>query len=350
MLQQNELYMQRCLQLAELGTGNVAPNPMVGAVLVYNDRIIGEGYHEKYGEAHAEVNCVESVSEEDKHLIKESCLYVSLEPCAHFGKTPPCADMIIKNKIPKVIIGCRDQFKEVNGRGIEKLKAANIIVETGILEKESTELNKRFLIFHEKKRPFIVLKWAQSSDKKIAANNNKRLLISNEFTNRLVHKWRSEEAAILVGTNTVFLDNPSLTNRLWSGKNPIRLILDKDLKLPENLKIFSNDTPTIVFNLYKNTIDSRTTLGNKIFFRQIKNGNIPEEICKACFELNIQSILVEGGTKLLQSFIDQKLYDEIRIITNQKMIIENGLNAPEFLPTKLFKQENVKNDKIEFFL
>ena len=350
MLQQNELYMQRCLQLAKLGAGNVAPNPMVGAVLVYNDRIVGEGYHKKYGEAHAEVNCIELVNEDDKHLIKESCLYVSLEPCAHFGKTPPCADLIIKNKIPKVIIGCRDPFKEVNGRGIEKLKAAGITVETGILEKECIELNKKFFVFHEKKRPYIILKWAQSSDKKISANNDKRLLISNEFTKRLVHKWRAEEAAILVGTNTVALDDPSLTNRLWSGKNPIRLILDRELKLPKDSKIFNSNAPTIVFNLHKNTIDSDTAVTNGIFFSKIEDENIPEQICNACYELNIQSILVEGGTKLLQSFIDEKLFDEIRIVTNQNMIIENGLVAPEFLATKLFKQQTIRNDKIEFFL
>src|SRR6476660_1127293 len=207
----HETYMYRCLQLAQLGVGNVAPNPMVGAVLVHNDKIIGEGYHRKYGEPHAEVNCINSVSPDKQELISQSTLYVSLEPCAHFGKTPPCADLIIRHKIPRVVIGCRDPFTEVNGKGIEKLKSAGVNVETGILEKECIALNKRFFIFHTQHRPYIILKWAQTADEFIATlttesqaigNIQRRLLISNEYTNRLVHKWRSDEAAILVGKNT----------------------------------------------------------------------------------------------------------------------------------------------------
>ncbi|MGC4038923.1 MAG: bifunctional diaminohydroxyphosphoribosylaminopyrimidine deaminase/5-amino-6-(5-phosphoribosylamino)uracil reductase RibD [Chitinophagaceae bacterium] len=250
-LQRHEKYMQRCLQLAALGAGFVAPNPMVGAVLVYNNRIIGEGWHQKYGEAHAEVNCINSVIQEDKQFISSSVLYVSLEPCAHHGKTPPCADLIIRDKIPKVVIGCRDPFKEVDGKGIEKLKQAGVEVVLNVLEKECTELNKRFFTFYTKHRPYIILKWAQTNDLRISSGNDERLLISNEFSNRLVHKWRSEEAAILVGTNTAMSDDPELTTRLWSGPSPVRLVIDMELKLPLSLKIFNNSSRTIVFNKIK---------------------------------------------------------------------------------------------------
>jgi len=351
MQQRDEQYMQRCLQLAKLGAGRVAPNPMVGAVLVFENRIIGEGYHKKYGEAHAEVNCIGSVKDMDLELIPASTLYVSLEPCAHYGKTPPCSDLIIKNKISKVVVGCGDPFAEVNGKGIEKLKAAGVKVLAGILEKDCLELNKRFFAFHTKNRPYIVLKWAQTATKKIAANSNKRLLISNEVTNRLVHKWRFEEAAILVGTNTVVADDPLLTNRLWSGKNPARLIIDKDLKLAETAKIFNNEAPTIVFNLHKNTINFDTALNNKVYYYRLENKkNLAYQLTEACYKLNLQSILIEGGPKLLQSFIDEKLYDETRIITNEKLVIENGMDAPVFNAGPKLKTNYIKSDKVEFFL
>jgi diaminohydroxyphosphoribosylaminopyrimidine deaminase / 5-amino-6-(5-phosphoribosylamino)uracil reductase len=203
-----ELYMHRCLELARSGAGSVAPNPMVGAVLVYENRIIGEGYHQQYGRAHAEPNCIAAVKEQDKHLIERSTLFVSLEPCAHFGKTPPCADLIIENKIPGVIIGCRDPFVEVNGKGIEKLRAAGIQVQLGVLENECRKLNKRFFTFHTQHRPYIILKWAQTLDNKVANEDYSRVPISNEYTNRLVHQWRSEEMAIAVGTNTALYDDP----------------------------------------------------------------------------------------------------------------------------------------------
>src|SRR5258706_4656586 len=246
--------MYRCLQLAAPGAGYVAPNPMVGAVLVHNGRIIGEGYHQHYGEAHAEVNCINQAALSGLiDTIPESTLVVSLEPCTHFGKTPPCADLIIKHKIPKVVIGCRDPFGEVNGKGIEKLKAAGIEVEQGVLEKECIDLNKRFFVFHTQHRPYIILKWAETADGFIAPSlpaapsinlwrpmegrieedsTSRRLLISNEYTDRVVHKWRSEEAAILVGTNTVENDNPELTTRLWPGNSPVRLVVDMNLRLP----------------------------------------------------------------------------------------------------------------------
>jgi diaminohydroxyphosphoribosylaminopyrimidine deaminase/5-amino-6-(5-phosphoribosylamino)uracil reductase len=347
--------MQRCLQLASLGAGWVAPNPMVGAVLVNADRIIGEGYHRKFGEAHAEVNCLDSVAEADRGLIAESTLYVSLEPCAHFGKTPPCADLIIKNKIPKVVIGCRDSFAQVNGKGIELLRAAGLDVTVGVLERECRELNKRFFTFQEKHRPFIILKWAQSSDGKIAPLNPReggtlgyaeggRLLISNAFTNRLVHKWRSEEAAILVGTNTALLDDPALTTRLWPGNNPVRMVIDKELKLPRHLKIFDGSSPTIIFNFLKQGEEE-----NLVYHQINKSGDILRQILSALCKREIQSVMVEGGTKLLQSFIDESLWDEARVIINEQMIIGNGLKAPVLKNQILLGKKKNKTDLISFY-
>jgi diaminohydroxyphosphoribosylaminopyrimidine deaminase/5-amino-6-(5-phosphoribosylamino)uracil reductase len=352
-MEEHEKYMQRCLQLAKSGAGKVAPNPMVGAVLVYEDKIIGEGYHKKYGEAHAEVNCVNSIKEEDKNLVCKSALFVSLEPCSHFGKTPPCTDLIIKNRISKVVIGCKDVFTKVNGKGIEKLKNAGIEVITGVLESECIELNKRFFTFHQKQRPYIILKWAESANGKIAnsplhlwrgVGGEGRAFISNEFTNRLVHKWRSEEASILIGTNTALQDDPSLTTRLWPGKNPVRLIIDMDLKLPSSLKIFNKEVKTIIFNNIKNEEDGNLT------FYQLNKENILKSLVDALHKLNVQSVIVEGGAKLLQSFIDEDLWDEFRIIKNDKRIIENGLGAPEIKNIFLQKHEKYFTDTISYFL
>ena len=370
-----EHYMQRCLELAKLGAGYVAPNPMVGAVLVHGDKIIGEGWHQQYGEAHAEVNCIDSVKDKDKQFISQSTLYVSLEPCAHFGKTPPCADLIIKNKISTVIIGCRDPFDKVNGKGIEKLEAAGVKVEVGILEKECKELNKRFFTFHTKHRPYVVLKWAQTEDGKIASLNpseggtldpdsfdihdNKmptlptdsknppkecreaRLLISNEYSNRLVHQWRSEEAAILVGTNTALMDDPELTTRLWPGKSPVRLVVDMSLKLPANLKVFNKQVRTIVFNTMKQEED-----GNLLYYKLTKEAGLVQQILNALYQLKIQSVLVEGGAKLLQSFIDEGTWDEARIISTSELIINNGLNAPILKSAEKTSEQKLLSDKI----
>ncbi len=337
--------MYRCLELAKLGRGYVAPNPLVGAILVNKDCIIGEGYHQQFGKAHAEVNCINSVAERNKTLISQSTLYVSLEPCAHFGKTAPCADLISQNKIPKVIIGCRDPFLEVNGKGIEKLKQVGIEVIVGILEKESKELNKRFFTFHEKRRPYIILKWAQTADKKIAALSKERLLISNEFSNRLVHQWRSEEAAILIGTNTALFDDPSLNNRFTTGKNPIRLILDKHLRLPPSLKIFDNSQRTIIFN----NIKQEENNNNTIFYRLDNEENVIQQIMDACYQLNIQSILVEGGAKILQSFIDADIWDEARVITNESLLVGDGLAAPQLRNALLVTEEKYRNDLIQYY-
>lgn len=335
--------MDRCLQLAQHGAGRVAPNPMVGAVLVHNDEIIGEGYHQKYGQAHAEVNCLNSVAEENRQLISDSTIYVSLEPCSHFGKTPPCADLIIEKKIPKVVIGCKDVFKEVAGRGIQKLERAGVNVVTGVLEKQCTELNKRFFTFHKKFRPYIILKWAQSFNNKIGAVKNERVLISNDYSNRLVHKWRSEEAAILVGTHTALKDDPLLTTRLWPGKNPVRIVIDKTLRLPAGLKFFNDDAKTIVFNLVKNSNE-----GNLIHIK-LEKENILDQLLHALFELNIQSILVEGGATTLQSFIDLNVWDEARVITNESLIIEDGIDAPIVRNFDLENQERFESDLLSYF-
>ncbi len=340
----HEQYIKRCIELAKLGAGNVAPNPMVGAVLVHQNKIIGEGYHQQFGEAHAEVNCINSVAEENRQLISVSTLYVSLEPCTHFGKTPPCVDLIIKNKIPKVVIGSRDPFEQVDGKGIEKLRNAGIEVQFPVLGVESLELNKRFFTFHQQRRPYILLKWAQSADAKISSGTAERLMISNEISNRLVHKWRSEEQAILVGTNTSLLDNPSLNVRSWQGKDPIRLVIDMDLSLPSNLKFFDQSQPTIIFNTL-NHLE-----GEKLSYYQIENNaDVIKQILKACHQMNIQSILVEGGAKLLQSFIDNGYWDEARVITNTILFVGSGLPAPYLNNAQLVKQEQLLTDSISYF-
>lgn len=318
---------------------------MVGAVLVYEDKIIGEGYHEKYGEAHAEVNCINAVRKEDRPFITKSTLYVSLEPCAHYGKTPPCADLIIQNKIPEVVIGCRDPFEEVDGKGIEKLKAAGIKVTTHILEKECRELNKRFFTFHTEKRPYIILKWAQSFNGKIVAAGGDRTFISNEYSNRLVHKWRSEEAGIMIGTTTALRDNPSLTNRLWKGPQPVRIVIDSELRIPLSHKIYDRSVRTIIFNTHKNGQE-----GNLLFYKLERDHSFVPQILLALYKLNIQSVLIEGGALLLQSFINEAAWDEARVITNTEMLIEAGLSAPTLNDASLIKKENYCNDSIHYYL
>ncbi|MFT3933748.1 MAG: bifunctional diaminohydroxyphosphoribosylaminopyrimidine deaminase/5-amino-6-(5-phosphoribosylamino)uracil reductase RibD [Chitinophagaceae bacterium] len=342
-MQTHETYMQRCIDLARLGAGSVAPNPMVGAVLVHKDQVIGEGYHMQYGQAHAEVNCVNSVAAGNKHLIKDSTLYVSLEPCAHFGKTPPCADLIIREKIPTVVIGCRDPFKEVDGKGIEKLLAAGVKVIQPVLESECKDLNKRFFTFHTQHRPYIILKWAQTANGIIGNQDHSRLLISNEFTNRLVHRWRSEEAAILVGTNTALFDDPSLTTRLWKGNNPIRLVTDMDLRLPSSLQLLDGNVRTIVFNSIK-----QEEKNNLLYYQVTKDVCLVQQISHALYQMNIQSVLVEGGTQLLQSFIDENMFDEVRIITNTSMQAE-GIPAPKAAHLQLTDTTVLQTDNIHIY-
>jgi len=343
-MDQHQLYMKRCLDLAKLGAGYVAPNPIVGSVLVYEERIIGEGYHQQYGQPHAEVNCINSVKEEDKHLIVRSTLYVSLEPCSHFGKTPPCTDLIIANKIEKVVIGCQDPFEAVDGNGIEKLKSAGIQVTTGILEEECRELNKRFFTFHKKKRPFIILKWAQSKNQKIANADFSRVWITNVYSNRLIHRWRSEEAGIMVGTNTALQDDPALNTRHWTGPDSTRLIVDMNLRLPAHLQVFNKKQPTIVLNGIKSEEQE-----NLIYYKVEKEPSLVLGILKACHELNIQSIIIEGGNKLAESFINEGAWDEARVIENSKMIIDNGLRAPVLSNHKFVASETIATDIISYY-
>ncbi len=327
-----------------MGAGYTAPNPMVGAVLVYKDRIIGEGFHQQYGGPHAEVNCINSVAEVDLPLIAKSVLYVSLEPCAHFGKTPPCTDLIIEKKIPTVVIACRDSYEQVNGRGIEKLQTAGINVIAGILEKEALELNKRFFTFHKYHRPYIILKWAQSSDSMIANADHSRVFISNEYTNRLVHKWRSEEAAIVVGTNTALQDDPALTARLWPGNDPIRLVIDRELKLPSTLQLLDGKAKTIVFNALKNGEQ-----GMLSYCKLDQGVNMLPQLLGVLYQRQLMSVIVEGGAKLLQSFIDEGLWDEARVICNGQLIIGDGIDTPVLTQANLLREETLLTDKIIYY-
>lgn len=336
--------MARCIELASKGAGNVAPNPMVGAVLVHAGRIIGEGYHRQYGGPHAEVNCFNAVAPSDEPLLPESVLYVSLEPCAHFGKTPPCADLIVRKGVQKVVIGCRDPFESVNGKGIERLRDAGIDVVEGVLEKDCVELNKRFFTFHQKQRPYIILKWAQTADGKIAAASTERLLISNAVVNTLVHRWRSEEAAILVGTNTALLDDPMLNNRLWIGPSPLRMVLDMHLRLPRTLQLFTDGHPVVVYNEKQ-----AATEGAVIYQQLAPEQSLLPQILRYCYQQRIQSVLVEGGAQLLQSFIAEGLYDEVRIITNTDLTIGEGLAAPVTDEMNLYKEELILNNRIQYY-
>ena len=346
--------MYRCVQLARAGAGYVAPNPMVGAVLVHNNRIIGEGWHRQYGMPHAEVNCIASVKKNDLHLIDKSVMYVSLEPCAHYGKTPPCTGLIVQHGIPKVVIGCRDPFPEVNGKGIEKLLQAGVAVTTGILEKECRELNKRFFTFHTQRMPYIVLKWAQSSDGAIAAADGSAVQISNTYSSRLVHRWRSEEAAILVGTRTALLDDPALTTRLWPGKNPLRLVVDRNLSLPPALRLFDDSATTVVFNEIKNTLSSGKddifTGGGNWFYRLKGDTGIIDKLMTALYRLGIQSVLVEGGATLLQSFINENRWNEARVITNEALRIPAGIKAPALTEAQIIREDHLFSDRIEQYI
>lgn len=343
-LSTHDIYMKRCLQLAVTGAGSVAPNPMVGAVLVHNGTIIGEGYHQQYGQAHAEVNCINSVPAQLRELISQSTLYVSLEPCNHFGKTPPCSDLIISHGIPRVVIGCMDPFEKVNGSGIQKLKNAGITVECGVLEKEAKELNRRFFTFHKAKRPYIILKWAQSNNGKMAAADERRIFISNDYSNRLVHRWRSEETAIMVGTRTALLDNPSLTTRLWPGRNPTRIIVDRYLQLPHTLKVFNGESETVILNTIKDQSE-----GKNRYCRLADDDHFLNGAMQLLYDMNIISVMVEGGSSLLQSLIDSNCWDEARVITNRSLSVHNGLSAPQLNPLEPSCSREYFTDQVDYY-
>lgn len=319
----DEIYMRRCIELARLGIGSVAPNPMVGAVIVLDGKIIGEGYHQQFGQAHAEVNAINSVAEGIS--FKQATIYVSLEPCSHHGKTPPCANLLVEKQFKRVVIGCKDSFSEVSGRGIERLKKAGIQVEVGVLEQECRALNKRFFTFHEKKRPYIVLKWAQSKDGFIDINRTQQekgvFWISSPETQVLVHKWRSEEQAIMIGRKTVENDNPTLTVREVEGRNPTRIIIDSQLRIPEHSNIFDSDAETIILNKIK--YEKR----DHVEWIKLKSLDT-STILEALYELNIQSVLIEGGSKTLQHFIIDNFWDEVRVIQGNTYL-KDGLKAPK---------------------
>lgn len=341
-------YMQRCLELAQNGLGLVAPNPMVGCVIVHDDKIIGEGYHHQYGGPHAEVVAVNSVK--DKSLLKDSTIYVSLEPCSHHGKTPPCADMIVEHKIPRVVIGCIDSNPAVGGKGKRRLEDTGIEVITDILEKECLELNKRFFTHHNHKRPYIILKWAQSSDGFIdhIRDDEKAgpATISNKTSHRLAHKWRTEEQAILVGTNTAILDDPALTVRLVAGKNPLRIAFDRQNRLTKDLQLMDGSTPTLVFTDAEN--EPKVQPGNNLEYVFVKKEeSIYTKLYETLYERELQSIIIEGGSIILNNFIQQNLWDEARVFISPQML-GNGIHAPkvEFKPQS---QKDIAGDKLYLY-
>ncbi len=342
-MENQEKYIRRCIELAKNGLGTTYPNPMVGSIIVYEDKIIGEGWHKKSGEPHAEVIAINSVK--DKSLLKKSTIYVSLEPCSHFGKTPPCCDLIIKNEIPNVVIGTVDSNVKVAGNGIKKLIEAGKKVTVGVLESECKELNKRFFTFHEKKRPYVILKWAESQDgfiapTKILRYEQKPFWITNEFSRQLVHKWRSEEQAILVGTNTVVDDNPKLDVRDWTGNNPIRIVLDQNNRIPKDSHIYDNQVKTIIFSNLANTNNGENTTFEVIDFKQ----NLAQQILKVLYKYNIQSAIIEGGRQTLQTFIDENLWDEARLFIGN-IAFENGTKGPIIALGKMEKH-SIGNDEL----
>ncbi|RYD89920.1 MAG: bifunctional diaminohydroxyphosphoribosylaminopyrimidine deaminase/5-amino-6-(5-phosphoribosylamino)uracil reductase RibD [Sphingobacteriales bacterium] len=341
---EHEIYMQRCLQLAELGAGMVSPNPMVGAVIVHEGKIIGEGYHQKYGEAHAEVNAINHVIANHPNyaeLLAQATIYVSLEPCAHHGKTPPCADLIIKHHIPTVVVGCRDPFAQVDGKGIEKLLDAGTEVITGILEADCQWLNRRFFTKVQKHRPYIILKWAQTQDGYFAPADKCQYWITGIESRKLVHKWRSEEDAILAGKNTVAIDNPQLNTRYWEGKSPKRVVIDRRLELSKDLHVFDQSVETFVFN------DHRTDVDGKIKYIALEDFDrfVPQYILFQLYLQDIQSVIIEGGVYTLNTFIEACLWDEARIFTGSGNLV-SGLKAPE-ISGHLLAEDNIEDDRLK---
>lgn len=336
---QDELYIKRCIELAQKAMGRTYPNPLVGSVIVHDNTIIGEGYHHKAGENHAEINAINSV--ENKALIPESTIYVSLEPCAHYGKTPPCALKIKELGFKKVVIGAMDSHDKVNGKGKKIIQDAGIEVASGILEKECIELNKRFFTYHEKKRPYIILKWAESGDG-FLDKDFKPTPVSNSLVNQFVHQLRSDEHAILVGTQTALNDNPSLTVRNVEGVNPVRILIDFDMKVPEDFKIYNKESRTLVFNSMKE--------GNQdnIRFIKLERENFLPALMDALYKEQIQSVIIEGGSFTLQQFINSGLWDEAVVIKNENLRLENGTKAPKFEFTPI-KTENFRDNVVQFY-
>lgn len=335
----DELLMQRCFDLALMGVGSVSPNPRVGCVIVKDGKVIGEGWHKKYGDAHAEVNAVDSVA--DKNQLMGSSVYVNLEPCSHFGKTPPCADLLIQHGIKKVVISTSDTNPLVGGEGIKKLRTAGIDVITGVLEKQGRELNKRFFTYHEKQRPYIMLKWAQTADGFMAHSNYDSRWISNDLSRQLVHKWRSEEDSVLVGTKTAAHDNPNLTVRDWSGRNPVRLVIDRFLRLSDHLNLFDKSVATVCFNILKHEEYPNLKLV------RLDEENFISELLAWLHKEKIQSVMVEGGSQTLSFFIDSGSWDEARIFTSPRSF-SKGIQAPG-LQGDLILSQQISTDLLQVF-
>ncbi len=325
MVEVENKYMARCISLARGGAGCVAPNPMVGAVVVHQGKVIGEGYHRKYGEAHAEVNAIASVR--DESLLKEATMYVSLEPCSHYGKTPPCAELIIKKQIPRVVIGCLDPFPEVSGRGVRMLREAGVEVVTGVMEKEAWELNRVFMTFQEKRRPYIYLKWAQSADgfmdRLRTDNSSPAVVLSSPETMRRVHCLRADVAAIMVGTQTALLDNPSLTVRHWAGKSPVRVVLDRTLRIPSHYHLFDGTVKTLVFTA-TDAISRENVEYVTIDFSQPVLPQVMHEL----YIRKLNSLMVEGGATLLGHFLKEGLWDQM-LVETAPVSLESGVKAPD---------------------
>ncbi|HEX6226701.1 MAG TPA: bifunctional diaminohydroxyphosphoribosylaminopyrimidine deaminase/5-amino-6-(5-phosphoribosylamino)uracil reductase RibD [Chryseolinea sp.] len=335
----DEIFMARAMDLASLGLGKVSPNPLVGSVIVHDGKIVGEGWHKKYGEPHAEVNAVNSVG--DKTVLKDSTVYVTLEPCSHFGKTPPCADLLIASNVKKVVVANLDPNPLVNGSGLQKLRASGIEVITGILDKKGRELNKRFFTFIEKQRPYIVLKWAESSDGFIARKNFDSKWISDEFSRQLVHKWRTEEDALLVGMRTAQHDNPQLNVRDWSGRNPVRVVIDRFLKLSPKLNLFDGSQKTLCYNVLKHEERDNVSL------IRIDENDFLTQLVHDLYKQKIQTVIVEGGAATLQAFIDAGTWDEARIFVSPQTF-EHGIKAPIFSGV-LVSQSLIKNDWLRIY-
>ncbi|MCL6523141.1 MAG: bifunctional diaminohydroxyphosphoribosylaminopyrimidine deaminase/5-amino-6-(5-phosphoribosylamino)uracil reductase RibD [Thermoflavifilum sp.] len=350
----DERWMLRALQLAVQAAGNVAPNPMVGAVLVYREKIIGEGYHAVFGGPHAEVNAVHAVPKHFQHLLPESTLYVNLEPCAHVGKTPPCTDLIISKRIPRVVIGISDPNPQVAGKGISHLKQAGIEVHTNVLEKSCRWVNRRFLTFHQYRRPYVILKWAQSKDGYLAPANRTRLTLSDLYTAYWVHRWRAEEAAILVGAQTAISDNPMLNNRYWWPSTqaldapfprltPVRMVIDPHLRVPQHVHLFDQSMTTWIFNYHKTAQQ-----GSTYWIAIDRHRSVVEQVLEQAFQNGIQSIIVEGGEITLQHFIDADCWDEARIIYTKKLI-GSGIPAPLLTHATWVTEQQCGSDLICWF-
>lgn len=336
---QDEFYMRRAMELALRGRGFVSPNPLVGSVIVHANKVIGEGWHKQYGTAHAEVNAIQSV--DDKSLLRESTVYVNLEPCSHFGKTPPCADLLIEHHVKKVVIANLDTNPLVAGEGIKKLRAAGIEVITGILDQEGRTLNKRFFTFMESHRPYLILKWAETADGFVAHENFDSKWISNEFSRMLVHKWRSEEDAVLVGSRTAQYDNPSLNVRDWTGRNPIRIVMDRFLKLSEKLNLFDHRQKTLCYNVLKHEESENLSLvrvGETHFLQNVLND---------LYKRKIQSVIIEGGSATLNMFLENNLWDEARVFKSRRTF-GKGIAAPLFRAT-LHKRETIDTDELSWY-